>query len=208
MKDKRIIREKDWMQAKKNAWEWIQSGHKQYIATKILYWKGFSLQFALVGAHAMELYLKGFLIHKTGKYPRGHALDAIYRECMKYDPFFDNAHLIVHFLPESIYDNVLPERWTNYVEHIRYPESLVEKPLPGFVIETGTDCSGTCDSLDQVAYFMHKNIPQPQKMVGDNSVIDKLLTGKGYLWNVRRRENAAEIIELFLRYNKYFTENS
>lgn len=208
MNSERLIREKDWRSARKSAFEWVQRGHQQYIAARILYWKYLSFQFALLGAHAMELYLKAFLIDKVGKYPkgtRGHFLDAIYRECMKYDPFFNDESLSSHFLPEKAAKVAAPELWCNYVERLRYPESLVNKPLPGFVVIYGSDSPGSCETLDRIAHFMYQKIPQPPHILGCGSVIDEVLAGHGYLYQLGQPENASEIIDLLLRRNHYFT---
>jgi len=206
MDNVRVIRDEDWRKARKSAFEWVQRGHQQYITARTLYWKHFLFQFALLGAHAMELYLKAFLIHKIGEYPigtRGHWLDAIYLECMKYDTFFEDESLSSHFLLEKVPKEGQPELWCNYVEPLRYPELLVEKPT-AFVVHYSSNSAGTCETLNCIAHFMHKTIPQPPHISGRGSVINELLAGRGYLDSLGQPENASEIIDLFLRHNRYF----
>lgn len=207
-------------QPKKTAYEWVQFGHQQYVAARILYWKGFIYNFALLGAHALEIYLKAFIIHKTSKYSPGHDLEKFYRECMELDDFFCDELLSSHFLPEKIPPSAMPECWPNYLKLLRYPESLQEDfKSPGFGILSGSDSPGTCKSLDQIAFFMYNSVPHDDDKSSfrvnivegttetDVNVIDDLLNGKGYYWSLGTPENSAEIIELFLRHNPLFSTN-
>ncbi|MFH0765286.1 MAG: HEPN domain-containing protein, partial [Calditrichota bacterium] len=173
MNKERVIKEKDWRQPRKSAFEWTQDAHKLYITARLLYWKNFPFQFALLGAHAIELYLKAFLINKVGKYPNVHFLDAMYRECTKYDSFFNDESLSSSFLPEKARKEDLPELWCNYTEQLRYPESLIGKPLPTKAsVYYAINSAGTCESLDCIAHFMHQAILQPPNIPGGRNVID------------------------------------
>ena len=201
--DKRT--ELKWVKPTKSAFEWAQHAHKHYITARFLYWKNFPFQSALLGAHAMELYMKAFLIHKIGKYPSGHFLDAIYRECMKYDQFFNNESLSSSFLSGKRPRNNLSKLWRNYTELLRYPEPLTTKPLPEKVtIDYTINSAGTCETLDSMAYFIYDTI-QPLNVADGENVIDEVLAGCGYRFGLGFRENIAEIKALFLRDNHYFT---
>lgn len=193
VKDKRT--ELKWIKPTKSAFKWAQHAHKHYITARFLYWKNFPFQSALLGAHAMELYMKAFLIHKIGKYPSGHFLDAIYRECMKYDQFFNN---------ESLSSSKL---WRNYTELLRYPEPLTTRLLPEKVtVDYTINSAGTCETLDSMAYFIYDTI-QPLNVADGENVIDEVLAGRGYRFGLGFPENAPEIKELFLRDNHYFTSS-
>lgn len=187
--------------AKGSAYRWVQHADQIYVAVRFLYWKGFPFEFALFGAHVMELYLKAYLIHKTGKYPRTHDLGIIYKECMKYDDFFKDRSVWIHFLPVK---QGLPDTeatWTHYLETLRYPESLADERRPkgaGIIAGVG----GTHRTLDCIAHFVREQVPQP---AGDRDIIDDLINGDGYIWAIHSHGNLPEIKELFLCDNEYFS---
>ncbi len=187
--------------AKAKPYQWVQQADELYVAARFLYWKGFPFVFALLGAHVMELYLKAYLIQKVGEYPKSHDLGMIYKECLKYDNFFNEESLRIHFLPIK---PPLPDTeasWTHYLEVFRYPESLHEVPRPGgaFVI-TGT--GGTCETLDRIAHFVKQTVP---RLKGERDIIDDLINGDGYKWAIHAPDGGKEIRESFLLHNYYFT---
>lgn len=190
-----------WKPSRGSAYEWVQMADQRYVAARFLYWKGFHEEFALLGAHAMELYLKAYLIHKTGKYPEGHHLDEIYKECMKYDDFFKNESLRIHFL---LIKPPLPDKeatWTHYSEVLRYPEPLPGRPRPrGAGVITGA--GGTCETLDCIAHFVREAVDRPP---GHRDVIDDLINGDGYIWAIHSPSNLPEIRKLLLYHNQYFS---
>jgi len=71
------------IEAKAKPYHWVQHADELYVAARFLFWKGFPFVFALLAAHVIELYLKAYLIHKVGKYPKTHDLSKIYKECLK-----------------------------------------------------------------------------------------------------------------------------
>ncbi len=188
------------IKAKGSAYHWIQHADRIYVAARFLYWKGFPFEFTLLGAHVIELYLKAYLIHKTGEYPKRHKLDKIYEECMKHDDFFNEKSLCVHFLPIK---PPLPTReatWTHYVEVLRYPESLPNMPRPaGAGVITGY--GGTCQTLDCIAHFVKQAV---LRLKGERDIIDDLINGDGYTWAIHASDGGQEIRELFLCDNNYF----
>jgi len=75
------------------------------------------------------------------------------------------------------------------------------KESGGFDVFTGAG-GDTCQSLDRVAHFVRATIPRPD---GARDVIKDIMDNYGYIWSLGSPENAAEIKELFLRDNQYFT---
>ncbi len=198
--------------AQKNPFEWVQHAHKLYVTARVLYGKRFPHEFALIGAHALEIYFKAFIIYKTGKYKPGHDLSSLYKNCMKLDPFFKDELLSKYFLPEKAPKSLTPALWDRYTPFLRYPESLkAGKILGGFAIT-----SDALKSLDCIAHFMYKTIPtdgerlkiwksstgKTEEVVG---VVEDLLDGKGDYHSLGNEEDSSEIKELFLRDNSYFT---
>jgi hypothetical protein len=171
---------KRWLEAKASAYNWVQSADQLYVAVRFLYWKGFPFEFALLGAHAMELYLKAYLIQRTGKYPVSHDLGEIYKECMKLDDFFKDEFLSRRFLPIK---PPLPDTeatWTHYSGVLRYPEPLPREPRSkGAGIITGF--GGTCRTLDCIAHFVKQAVP---RLKGERDIIDDLINGDGYIWAI------------------------
>ncbi|MGM0686981.1 MAG: HEPN domain-containing protein [Promethearchaeati archaeon] len=191
-----------WETAEGSAYHWVQKADQIYVAARFLYWKGFPWEFALLGAHAMELYLKAFLIHKTHKYPKTHDVSVIYKECMKHEDFFKDETLRRHFLPLK---PPLPDyqaTWINYSDILRYPESLPRSPRPrprgaGVIIGAG----GTCQTLDCIAHFVREAIPRLAEI---RDVLDDLVNGDGYIWSMDPFGNLPEIRRAFLQENQYF----
>lgn len=185
--------------AKANAYSWVQSADRIYVAARFLYWNGFPWEFGLLGAHAMELYLKAFLIHKTSEYPVGHDLEKIYKECMEHDDFFKEVSLLRHFLPSKPPLPDTESTWTHYSDVLRYPESLPQKARKigaGVVIGAG----GTCQTLDCIAYFVREAVP---RLAGGLDVIDELINGGGYIW-ADLPDKLPEIRKWFLHENQHF----
>jgi len=206
---------KNWVVAKTHAWKWVQIADRMYVAARFLFWKGFPYEFALLGAHAIELYLKAYLIHRTGKYPIAHDLEEIYRKCMGLDDFFKDAALTGNFLLQPLPDNQqnsadLPWphlTWTEYTRALRYPESLPpEQSRHGAIIMTGySDCirGGSCWTLDCIAHFTRQAIPRPKQ---EWDTIDMFLNGTGAIWATSSLQgNLEEIKESFLRGNQFFS---
>jgi len=206
---------KKWVVAKAHAWKWVQDADRIYVATRFLFWKGFPFEFALLGAHAIELYLKAYLIHRTGKYPIAHDLAKIYRECMGLDDFFNDEALTGNFLLQPLPDN--PQNWahlpwshltwTQYTRALRYPESLHPGQSPhGAIICTGyASCNrgGTCWTLDCIARFTRQAIPRPKQ---ERDAIDNFLNGTGDIWAPSLPQGDLEDIrESFLRGNQFFS---
>jgi hypothetical protein len=197
------------IQACEHPWEWVQKADGLYVAARFLYWKGFPLEFAVLGAHAIELYLKAFLIQRTNKYIANHNLGIIYQVCMALDDFFKDEALAGNFLrlpmpnsPEKWTHNPMSHlTWTEYTNNLRYPESLPNQPpRKGVVIPMGySDCvrGGTCWSLDCIADFVKKHV---SPLEGKRDVIDNLLYGTGDVWQVS--DDLQEIRELVLRGNQ------
>lgn len=182
--------------------------------------KGFRINGVLIGAHALEIYLKAFLIQKTGTYIKGHDLADYYRKCMELDSFFQDEQLSRYFLPEKQPEALAHNLWGDYIPALRYPECLPGQPkISGVYVESASNTAGTFESLDRVAHFMYKNMSTGKKLTGfvffpgtgeskeklQSNVIDDFLCGDGYLWFLGTQENAAELIETFLLNNKYFT---
>lgn len=154
------------------------------------------MEFALFGAHVMELYLKAYLIYKTGKYPLTHEIDRIYEACIEYDDFFKDESLSKHFLSTE-------KTWASYSHALRYPESLPHQPKPGgigLIFGVG----GTHQTLDCIAHFVRGTVPRP---AGHVDVIDELINSDGRRWMMYSPENLPEIRELFLRDNPYFSSS-
>lgn len=205
---------RNWLVAKLHAWEWVQNADRTYVAARFLFWKGFPCEFALLGAHAIELYLKAYLIHKTGKYPPVHDLAQIYTKCMGLDDFFKDEALTGHFFPQPLPDN--PQNWahlswshltwTEYTRTLRYPESLPsEQSRHGAIIGTGyADCNrgGTCWTLDCIARFTRQAIPRPKQ---ERDMIDNFLNGTGDIWAlILPQGDSEDVRESFLRGNQFF----
>jgi len=189
------------VEAKASSYAWVQRADELYVAARFLYWKGFPFAFALLGAHVMELYLKAYLIHKVGKYPKSHDLGRIYEECLKHDNFFDEESLRRHFLPLKPPLPGTQATWTHYLEVLRYPESLPNVPRPaGAGLITGY--GGTCQTLDCVAHFVKQAVP---RLKGERDIIDDIINGDGYIWAIHAPDGGQEIRELFLHDNNYFT---
>lgn len=205
---------RQWKAAKENPWKWVQSADRVYVGARFLSWKGFPFEFALLGSHAMELYLKAYLIHRTGKYPWGHQLAKIYEECMKLDDFFRDESLAGNFLPISLPDT--PENWTHapwsqltwtkFTRTLRYPESPFQG-RGGAIISTGSaSCThgGTCWALDCIAHFVRQAVPRPKE---ERDVIDNFLNGSGDIWAASSPPgDLQEIRELFIRGNQFFSQ--
>ena len=110
--------------ANESAFEWAQHGHRLYVPARFLFMNGFRYNGVLVGAHAIEIYLKAFLIHTTQKYPPVHDLADLYRRCMELNPFFQDEQLSRYFLLEQQEVALAHELWGNYAPNLRYPELL------------------------------------------------------------------------------------
>jgi len=205
---------KKWVVAKVSAWKWVQGADRTYVAARFLFWKGFPVEFALLGAHAIELYLKAYLIHRTGKYPIGHDLAKIYKECMELDDFFKDEALTGNFVVRPLSDD--PQNWahlpwshltwTEYTRALRYPESLrLGRGRHGAIISIGyASCTrgGTCWTLDCIARFTRQAVPRPKE---ERDVIDNFLNGTGDIWAANSPPgDLQEIRESFLRGNQFF----
>ena len=145
-----------WHKAVRDAHEWLYNADHFYVAARYLYWKGLIQEFGFLGAHAIELYLKAYLIEKTGSYPEGHQLIKIYGECQKYDEFFQDETLSANFISRE--DNsTIGTDWPRYIDAIKYPE-----PLPKYGANKPVMYSVTLRhshiSLDQIASFVRGNI--------------------------------------------------
>lgn len=199
------------LMAKVSPWKWVQSADQLYVAARFLSWKGFPFEFALLGAHAMELYLKAYLIHRTGRYPVSHDLDKIYEDCMELEDFFKDESLTGNFLPRPLPDT--PENWTHlpwshltwteYTWSLRYPESLPKgRRSKGAIIDTGY--GSTClRTLDCIAHFVRQAVP---RLKGERDVIDNFINGTGDIWAANSPPgDLSEIRELFLRGNQFFS---
>lgn len=190
-----------WKVAKASAYKWVQNTDRLYVAARFLSWKGFPFEFALLGAHAMELYLKAFLIHRTGRYPVSHDLKKIYEACMELDDFFKDEYLSRQFLPIKPPLPYIQATWTRYSDILRYPESLPEKPREGGVL-VATGYRGTYETLDCIAYFVKRSVPRAEQ---ERDIIDNLINGDGDIWAVNSPDEWPEIRKLFLRGNQYFS---
>jgi len=182
--------------------KWVVWADRFYVTARFLYWNKFIYNSALFGAHAIELYLKAFLIFKTGEYIKGHELGTIYRECQQLDPFFKDDSLSKYFLSEKKAKVLMPEFWPNYAEYIRYPESLPtqEDKRKSFGFISGSDTAGTLKSLDRISGFIHKTIVLPQNAEG---VFKDLFDGYGNHHSLGETENKDVIIQCLLKDNPY-----
>ena len=179
--------------AKRNAYDWIQHADELYIPVRFLLCKGFDREFVLLGAFVMELYLKAFLIYKTGKYPQIHWLDEIYEMCIEHDEFFKDKSLMR--------DMVSPElkTWPRHTDLLRYPEPFGDKRKYRWTM-WGTDSHRT---LDRIAHFVRTTVPRPENSL---DTISEFLSGS--TWGSRRTTYAEqdwlEIRECFLKDNEDF----
>ena len=192
----------NWPEVTAKAHLWLYCADHFYVAARYLYWKGLIREFAFLGAHAIELYLKAYLIQKTDCYPEGHDLVQIYSECMEHDMFFLDKSLRECFRLRD--DNVSSGTdWPLYIDAIKYPEYLPSQKQRGkkfrpYAIGLGL----SHNSLDQIASFVRRNIKIPSNTV---DYIEELLN-KEYLTGELAREMGSldEIRESFLRENDCF----
>ncbi len=187
-----------WHKSKVGASYWVINADYVYVAARYLYWKGLIREFALLGAHAIELYLKVYLIQKTDTFPQGHNLVNIYQACMDYDDFFKEESIRKLFEPPKP-RHTLGTDWVKYVDIIKYPEALPsQKRLEEYAIVLG----GSHYSLDQIADFVRRNVDRPERQV---DVVESLLKTDHYHGElVDKCGNLDEIREAFLRENDYF----
>lgn len=187
-----------WKTAKRTARDWVRHADELYIPVRYLLWKGFAREFALFGAHVMELYLKAYLIYRTGKYPLSHELDRIYEICMEYDDFFKDETLVAHIVKPGT--NI----WDSYSHVLRYPESLVDDPKhtgTGWILGTG----GTHQVLDRIAQYVGKTVLPP---TGSRGVIREFIEDSEswlFLRTSNTRNDWLEIRKWFLYDNPYFS---
>lgn len=183
--------------AKRDAYSWVQYADQIYIAVRFLWWRGFYREFALFGAHAMELYLKAYLVHKTGEYPVTHELTDILEMCGKHDDFFKNDELVLNIAgPMAI-------SWRIYWHMLRYPESLSDQPDRRYY-GWATGDQGTHRILDVIAQHVRETVPRPQ---GSKDEID-IFINHGEKWLFLRRDitmdDWLENRKWFLHDNPYF----
>jgi len=114
----------EWHESKESEITWVCWADRFYITARTLYWKNIIYICMLLGAHAIELYLKAFLIYKHGKYMGGHNLVLLYRECQKLDSFFNDKNIAKHFVGRDTAIQRIPEQWADYSDIVRYPEAL------------------------------------------------------------------------------------
>ena len=213
--------------AEYHPFQWVQHAHRIYVSARYLFFNGLIYEGAWLGTYAVEMYLKAYLIYKRGQYERPpykagyyvgkHTLKEFYRDCMEFDDFFKQEWLAECFLPEKAQKPNAPQIWENYRDLI-YPEPLKNRGKKGSGISYRRNSAGTFESLDCIARFMYDNIPPPPKPVilknftqgkvkitkTSGSVIDDLLNGNGYIHGLGFPKNSSEIIDVFLRRNRYF----
>jgi len=188
-----------WHKAETDIHLWLYSADHFYVAARYLYWKGLTQEFAFLGAHAIELYLKAYLIMKKGSYPEGHELIEIYEECQKYDEFFKDETLSSYFITkEDKYTNGTD--WPKYIDAIKYPEPL-PKHRDKKSVPYGIILGHSHVSLDQIASFVRTNIIPSRTVDYIRELLDKNYC-HGELVHVCGSLN--EIKEAFLRENDYF----
>jgi len=199
------------IKATKSAFEWVQHGHKIYVAARYLFMTGFDYNACIFGCRALELYFKAFSIYKTGGYLITHKLDKLYEKCKILDDFFKDDELGKHFLPEKARKYHEGEYWYNYYLALNYPELTDDQKLDikrhqqtslDFSMEKSPEDAGTFNTLDNIAYFMYKSIPPGRTF----DIIEKILSGDRYIPGLGIFETSAKIKEVFLRNNKYFKE--
>ena len=183
--------------AKSPPYRWVCYADGRYITARFLYWKGMLDDFALVGAHAFEMYLKAFIAHKTGSFSSTHNLQQLCQTCGKYDPFF----LTLLGSPDW------SRTWPVYWGFLRYPEPLPSVGSPPTVMAVGFD---NLRQLDSLAAHVKSCVPNPAPAgshYGDVvlSVIRRTRPISG-LVPITCEEDLDEVRVLLLRENEYFSE--
>jgi len=188
-----------WQKSKVGAHKWVYYADHVYVAARYLYWKGLVREFALLGAHAIELYLKAYLIQKTGNFPIGHDLVCLHRACMDYDDFFKEEFIVRIFTPmEPDYGTGI--EWIRYVNTIKYPEAVPgQKRFHMYGVS-----SASYHSLDEIAAFVKRNIDTPPRAVDTIENLLKTETGIYIEEWVHERGTLDEVRKFFLQDNKYF----
>jgi HEPN domain-containing protein len=142
-----------WEKAKVIPYQWVLYADERYVAARFLYWKNFPFDFALLGAHALELYLKAYLINKTSKYPRTHDLRKLVELCTHHHDFFKSILQELKVSPT----------WITHLEMFRYPESSPDVDRPSGSAIIGAAVGGTIELLDKVASFVRGEVPRPEE---------------------------------------------
>jgi len=194
-----------WHKSEKGAYAWLRNADHFYVAARYLYWKGLVETFAFLGAHAIELYLKAYLIQKTGCYPEGHDLIKIYNECRNHDEFFNDKSLSEHFIPreDSVYTGT---DWSRYLDAIKYPEFLPIQRDRGKKWQSyGISFGFSHKSLDQIAHLIRQRIGIPEGTVGTaEALLNSNPLNAFFIGTVIG--SFSEIKQAFYRENEYFRE--
>lgn len=183
------------VKAEQPAYRWVCYADGRYITARFLFWKGAFDDFALIGAHAFEMYLKAYIVDKTGSFPPIHDLSKLCKTCGGHDPFFDT-------LLES---PKWSRTWPIYWEFLRYPESLagVDRPT---LMEVGLD---TVQQLDGLAYYVKSAVPNQApagSVFGDViQAVTKITLPIPMLVPVGTEAELVEFRSLFLQQNQHFS---
>ena len=116
------------MGIKSPAHSWVYVADNNYIAIRSLYAQRLWWSFAILAAHAFELYLKAYLVKVTGHYSNIHQIEKLCQQAAEHDQFFGDL------LAEPNFER----SWGSYFSYLRYPE-----PLPNQVRPPGAACWAT-----------------------------------------------------------------
>jgi HEPN domain-containing protein len=127
---------------------WIDSGDESYMAARLLWFTGFRIISPVMGHHAIEKYLKGYLVSNgeivaKGTPAWGHNLRELGITCVKYDTDF-NSEPIKRRL--SFFER--------YFFHVRYPSEMPD--IEGISLWFSFDSN--IQPLDEIVAFVRPRI--------------------------------------------------
>ncbi len=203
-----------WRKPQKGIEQWLIWADRFYVSSRLLFWNDDLFMSAYLGAHAIELYLKTYLISKRSEFLTGHNINQLFDECRQYDDFFSNPNIAQYFTNEVTINgkNILWSNWNDYVNIFKYPEDLpsVENPRKNaFTITRGIRAT-IFWCLDEIACFIHQEIDD--LIPGKQRVFVDLINGVGDSHGYFNSENILNSLfkensKLSAIYN-YFSENT
>lgn len=172
---------------------WVRSADEAYITARFLYHKGFTWPATWIGALAMELYAKAYLVKMGGTYRKGHDLTELFELCCQHTDFFRQ------FLENPNW----AQMWPLYWDAMRYPEK-VDKSWQGFTMVFGAGKGTLIDDLDAVSHFVRQEISIPK---GTDDPLHNLLEReeRPFRWSHSDAvyPNSEEIRALLVKDNRY-----
>lgn len=157
-----------------------------YIAARLLIFAGLRLESPVLAHHAIERYLKGYLVGQgeqivKGSKAWGHKLSGLGKLCSKYDKEFDIKSFSRRL---SFFDK--------YFEYVRYPTEL--DGMNGMI---WFSFDSNISPLDEVVAFIRPRILQKKDEWGITPIHDvRTSDSDGEKWKKRALEDSNNHIEL------------